>query len=307
MTSDKVKGYALGIVAAATYGMNPLFALPLYEGGMDAGSVLFFRYLLAIPVLGGMLRWRGRGFKVTGKGAVMLWAMGMLMALSSLWLFLSYNYMDAGIASSLLFVYPIMVAVIMSCVFHDKLGWVTVVSIVLALGGIGLLYQGDGNATLSLRGTLMVFASSLAYAIYLVYVSRSGLNHMPTVKVTFYVLLFGWMLFAVYVPLNGGLKLPSSAWLWLNVAALALFPTAVSLLCTTRAIQYIGSTPTAILGALEPVTAVFFGVVVFDEPFTTRIFAGLLLIVAGVTMVIASSTIHRQLLRLRKLWPRVKH
>ncbi len=307
MVSDKVKGYALGIVAAATYGMNPLFALPLYSGGMDAGSVLFFRYLFAIPVLGAMIRWRGRGFGVTGKGALMLWAMGILMALSSLWLFLSYNYMDAGIASSLLFVYPIMVAVIMSCVFHEKLGWVTVVSIALALGGIGLLYQGDGDATLSLRGTLMVFASSLSYAIYLIYVSRSGLNHMPTVKVTFYVLLFGWMLFAVYVPFNGGLKYPSSVWHWLNVVALAVFPTAVSLLCTTRAIQYIGSTSTAILGALEPVTAVFFGVVIFGEQFTSRIFTGLLLIITGVTMVIASSTIHRQLLRLRKLWPRLRH
>ncbi len=305
MVSDKVKGYALGIVAAATYGMNPLFALPLYEGGMDAGSVLFFRYLLAIPVLGAMIRWRGRGFKVNGKSAVMLAAMGILMALSSLWLFLSYNYMDAGIASSLLFVYPIMVAVIMSCVFHEKLGWVTALSIVMALGGIGLLYQGDGNATLSVKGTLMVFASSLAYAVYLVYVSRSGLNHMPTVKVTFYVLLFGWTLFALYVPLNGGLRFPSSGWLWVNVVCLAVFPTAVSLLCTTRAIQYIGSTPTAILGALEPVTAVFFGVTVFGEPFTARIFLGLLLIIAGVTMVIASSTIHRQLLRLRRLWPRV--
>lgn len=305
MVSDKVKGYALGIVAAATYGMNPLFALPLYEGGMDAGSVLFFRYLLAIPVLGAMIRWRGRGFKVYGKSAVMLAAMGILMALSSLWLFLSYNYMDAGIASSLLFVYPIMVAVIMSCVFHEKLGWVTALSIVMALGGIGLLYQGDGNATLSVKGTLMVFASSLAYAVYLVYVSRSGLNHMPTVKVTFYVLLFGWTLFALYVPLNGGLRFPSSGWLWVNVVCLAVFPTAVSLLCTTRAIQYIGSTPTAILGALEPVTAVFFGVTVFGEPFTARIFLGLLLIIAGVTMVIASSTIHRQLLRLRRLWPRV--
>ena len=305
MVSEKVKGYALGIVAAATYGMNPLFALPLYEGGMDAGSVLFFRYLLALPVLGAMIRWRGRGFSVNGKSAVMLAAMGILMALSSLWLFLSYNYMDAGIASSLLFVYPIMVAVIMGCVFHEKLGWVTALSIVMALGGIGLLYQGDGNATLSVKGTLMVFASSLAYAVYLVYVSRSGLNHMPTVKVTFYVLLFGWMLFAVYVPLNGGLRVPSSGWLWVNVVSLAVFPTAVSLLCTTRAIQYIGSTPTAILGALEPVTAVFFGVTVFGEPFTARICTGLLLIIAGVTMVIASSTIHRQLLRLRRLWPRV--
>ncbi len=306
MASGKFKGYLLGVIAAATYGMNPLFALPLYEGGMDAGSVLFFRYLLAVPVIGAMIKWRGRSFGISLKGGVMLASMGILMALSSLWLFLSYNYMDAGIASSLLFVYPIMVAVLMGCVFHEKTGWVTVVSIVMALCGIGLLYQGDSGVTLSLRGTLMVFASSLSYAVYLVFVNRSALDDMPTVKLTFYGLLFGWVLFAVYVPFNGGLKLPDDGWLWVNVIALAIFPTAISLLCTNSAIQYIGSTPTAILGAFEPVTAVFFGVTVFGEPFTTRIFSGLSLIIVAVIMVIASSTIEQQLLRLRRMWPRRK-
>ncbi len=34
MTS-KFKGYTLGVIAAATYGMNPLFTLPLYKEGMD--------------------------------------------------------------------------------------------------------------------------------------------------------------------------------------------------------------------------------------------------------------------------------
>lgn len=306
MAKGKFKGYLLGAVAAATYGMNPLFALPLYEGGMDAGSVLFFRYLLAVPIIGAMIKWRGRGFGISLKGGVALAAMGLLMALSSLWLFLSYNYMDAGIASSLLFVYPIMVAVLMGCLFHEKTGWVTVVSIVMALAGIAMLYQGDGGVTLSAAGTVMVFASALSYAVYLVFVSRSSLNDMPTVKVSFYVLLFGWVLFAVYVPFNGGLNLPGSGWQWINVVALALFPTAVSLLCTTRAIQYIGSTATAILGALEPVTAVFFGVTVFGEPFTGRIFVGLSLIIVAVTMVIASSTVKKQLLRLRRMWPRRK-
>lgn len=47
----KLRGYTLGAVAAATYGMNPLFALPLYEDGMNPDSVLFFRYLAALPIV----------------------------------------------------------------------------------------------------------------------------------------------------------------------------------------------------------------------------------------------------------------
>ena len=98
--NTKAKGYLLGAVAAATYGMNPLFALPLYKAGMDPDSVLFFRYLFAIPLLGTMLKARGRDFKLHRREIVPLVLLGLLVALSSLSLFLSYNYMDAGIAST---------------------------------------------------------------------------------------------------------------------------------------------------------------------------------------------------------------
>ena len=117
----KAKGYVLGVIAAATYGMNPLFALPLYEAGMNPDSVLFFRYLFAIPVLGMMIKLRGRDFKLKRKEIFPLIIMGLLVALSSLTLFQSYNYMAAGIASTLLFVYPIMVALIMAFLFKEKL------------------------------------------------------------------------------------------------------------------------------------------------------------------------------------------
>ena len=113
----KVKGYTLGAIAAATYGMNQLFTLPLYKEGMDPDSVLFFRYLFAIPILGIMLKARGRNFKLNKKEIVPLILFGWLVALSSLALFQSYNYMEAGIASTLLFVYPILVALIMAVVF----------------------------------------------------------------------------------------------------------------------------------------------------------------------------------------------
>ena len=117
----KAKGYILGAIAAATYGMNPLFALPLYNDGMDPDSVLFYRYLFAIPILGIMLKARGRSFKVERRQIPPLVTYGILLSLSSLSLFLSYQYMDAGIASTLLFVYPIMVALIMAFVFKERL------------------------------------------------------------------------------------------------------------------------------------------------------------------------------------------
>lgn len=177
----------------------------------------------------------------------------------------------------------------------------------LALVGIGLLYKGSDGATLSLIGTLFVFASSLSYAIYIVGVNQSTLKDIPTLKVTFYVLLFGVSLFVVRLFVRGNCYVPDmSQWyLWGNLLALAVFPTAISFLCTTGAIQYIGSTPTAILGALEPVTAVFFGVVVFGETLSIRDIIGLVLIISAVSFVIAGGNITSYLVRFRKLFPRL--
>ncbi|WP_018666167.1 DMT family transporter [Bacteroides gallinarum] len=301
----KAKGYLLGAIAAATYGMNPLFALPLYKTGMNPDSVLFFRYLFALPLLGIMLKVRGRSFKVSRREVRSLIVMGLLVALSSLTLFESYNYMEAGIASTLLFVYPIMVALIMTFVFKEKLKPVTALCILLALVGIGLLYKSGDGTTLSLVGTVMVFASSLSYAIYIVGVNQSALKDVATLKVTFYVLLFGLTLFVGRLCCGEELIVPGRWYLWGNLVALAVFPTAISFLCTTSAVQYIGSTPTAILGALEPVTAVFFGITIFGESLTARECVGLVLIIVAVTFVIAGGNITAHLVRFRKLFPRL--
>ena len=303
--NTKTKGYLLGAISAATYGMNPLFALPLYADGMNPDSVLFFRYVCGIPILGGMLLARGRNFKVTFKQLGILIALGLLFALSSLFLFQSYNHMDAGIASTILFVYPIMVAVIMTIFFKEKLTKLTILCMAMAMLGIGLLFKGSDGSTLSLTGTILVLISALSYAIYMVSVNRPFLKDIPTLKLTFYVLLSGVFLFASRIVVNDSLQMPTEWYQWGNLICLGLFPTAISLLCTTSAIQYIGSTPTAILGALEPVTAIFFGVTLFGETLTFRDVMGLILIIVAVTCVIAGGSITQQLIRIRKLFPRI--
>ena len=303
--NTRIKGYILAAIAAATYGMNPLFTLPLYKAGMDPDSVLFFRYLLAIPILGIMIKARGRNFKINRNEILPLILLGFLMALSSLLLFLSYTYMDAGIASTILFIYPVMVAIIMAVGFHEKLTSQSILCIVMSLVGIGLLYRGSDGSTLNLTGTLIVIAAALSYASYIVGVNRSRLNNMATLKLTFYILVFGFLLFFIRVDFGQSLHVVDKWYLWGNLLALSIFPTAISFLCTTSAVKYIGSTPTAILGALEPLTAVFFGVMVFGETLTPRLVAGILLIILAVTLLIAGSNVKTYLVRFRKLFPRL--
>ena len=252
----KAKGYMYGAIAAASYGTNPLFALPLYSAGMDPGSVLFFRYLFAVPIMAVMIKGRGRDFKISRPDILPLVALGVLLALSSLTLFKSYTYMDVGIASTILFVYPILVALIMAVMFKEKMNFITFLCIALSLGGISLLYRTSDGIPLNWMGTSMVLISALTYAIYIVGVNKSGIKDMPTVKMTFYVLLFGTLFFFLTEGCGTRLIFVNKWYVWLNLLGLAVFPTAISFVFTTKAIQFVGSTPTAILGALEPVTAI---------------------------------------------------
>ena len=216
--------------------------------------------------------------------------------------------MDAGIASTILFVYPIMVAVIMYLFFKEKISKITMLCIAIALIGIVLLCRSGEGAVISTKGLLFVFGSALSYAIYIVYLNKSKIKVMATIKVTMYVLIVGWFIFALRALIIGELNVPSSEqwYLWCNILALSIFPTIISLICTTEAIQCIGSTPTAILGVLEPVTAVFFGVLIFDEVLTPRIILGLILVICSVTLVVAEGKLGIVILKLRKMFPKKK-
>ena len=203
--------------------------------------------------------------------------------------------MDAGIASTILFVYPVMVAIIMAIFFHEKVSFITMFSIALAFTGISLLYEGGDGRTLNLLGVLFVILSSLTYAIYIVGVNRSTLKNLSTTKLTFYAILFGLSVYIVRLNFLTDLQVIPTAWLWGDVLALAILPTAVSLVCTALAIHYIGSTPTAILGALEPVTALFFGVLLFHEKLTPRLMVGILMIITAVTLIIIGKSLIKKM------------
>ncbi len=197
-------------------GINPLCALLLYEVGVNVDSVLFYRYVLAAVILGLMMMAKGISFGVNKTELASLAVLGVLFAISSLSLFSSFHYMDAGIASTILFVYPVMVAVIMAVFFKEKVSLLVVFSILLAFTGIALLCQGDGGHALSMIGILLVMLSSLTYAVYIVTVNRSVLKTMSPIKLTFYVLLFCALTIIVHSDFGSGLQMLTTPYMWGN-------------------------------------------------------------------------------------------
>ena len=282
----KLRGTVCGIAAAVFYGTNPLGAMNLYADGISTNSTLFYRFGIAVIILGVMMAVQRKSFALTRRELATLAILGVFMSTSSTTLYFSFNFMDVGIASTLLFVYPVMVAVIMATFFHEKVTAATVIAILLSLAGIALLNQTGDGTSLCLWGVMLVMLSSLTYAIYIVVVNKSSLR-MSSVKLTFYVLLFG--LFTIYgytLAMGETVQLLVTPKQWLYATQLALMPTVLSLVLMVIAVHDIGSTPTAIMGAIEPITAVAIGVIVFGENFTPRLAIGIVLILTAVLLII---------------------
>lgn len=291
MSKRRTIGTINGIIAAASYGTNPLFALPLYSRGMGVNSVLFFRYSIAVILYGIWLScFKKVSLKLTRKEIIPVLILALMFSLSSLTLFDAFNYIEAGIACTILFIYPVLVAVMMSLFYKEKLTGIIISAIILTSGGILLLYNGKPGASLNLHGIALVMASAFLYAFYIIGVKKNKIIksiHAP--KLSFYVMLFGLAVYIFNLIFCTDMQFPTSPFMWLCVICLSIFPTIISLETITIAIKLIGSTTTAILGALEPLTAIFFGVLFFDEHLTVRIILGIALILSGVLLIITKN------------------
>lgn len=286
----RTTGFLYGAVAAASYGTNPLFALPLYSAGISVNSVLFYRYAIAVTLYAILLKFvKNINFKITFKEGVSLAIMGLFFSLSSLTLFDAFRYIEAGIACTILFIYPLMVAIIMAIFFKEKATKTIMVSILLITIGISLLYHGKDGVTLNSHGVILVLLSALLYSLYIVGVKNiKSIRHMNSAKMSFYVMFFGLLVYVFNLKFCTDLQFLNSPLLWFFAIAIALFPTIISIETINIAIKLIGSTKTAILGSLEPLTALFFGVIVFHEQITPKIILGVIAILYGVSLVIIS-------------------
>ena len=176
--TQTTKGYILGAVAAVSYGTNPLFAVPLYELGMDVSSVLFYRYVFAAMILGAIMWMRGDSFRLERRDLPLMVILGIFFALSSVLLFEAYNYMDVGLASTLLFVEPVFIALILWFFYRERISLWTIISIAICLAGVAFLCNPGKGAHVTATGITLVIFSALAYGLYMVLINKSRIRHL---------------------------------------------------------------------------------------------------------------------------------
>ena len=288
LSRNAIIGYPAGIITGITYGLNPLFAKPLMNNGASTEAILCFRYGIAVILLGAFLLLKKENFRITLKQAGILLGLGLLYTASSTFLFEAYKYIASGLATTLVFLYPVMVAIIM--VFLKVVpSWPVWLSIAATFAGVMIMTEGTGTEAIDPTGIWFSIASAFVYALFIVIINKSkAISSIPNSLLTFYALLVGTVVFftrcsfsgeQIMTGLDGGMA-------WVNLTGLAILPTIVSTASLAVATRNIGATKASVLGVFEPITAILVGTVVFGEALTANIIAGILISIVAVTFMI---------------------
>lgn len=300
-------GVALGLISSITFGLIPLFTLPLLRGGMAAESVLFLRFLFGSILLGGLLLLRGERLAAPPADLARLAVMSLLYMMAALLMFQALSWLPGGVTSTLQFLYPVFVMLVMVLLFREPPTWSAVCAVVLALAGIFLLGNGEGGGVEAdasdghrLLGVILVLISSLCNALYIVGLHKAGPRGLTGLAVTFWVLAFGAVICLAAALIRQRFSLPRSAEEVGLALLLALFTAVISNLTLVLAIRRVGSTLSAILGVGEPPTAVIVGILVFDEPGSAGLWLGMALICLAVLCVMLGPQIPAWLERMRR-------
>lgn len=286
---NKTKGIILALVSSGTFGLIAFFSIPLLRAGMHAPSILFYRSLLAAVFLAVICLIRKRNFRISPTQAALMLFQGFLYTMTAMGLIYSYSYISSGVATTIHFLYPVMVACMMIIFYKEKLSRSLFLAAIVALLGVALLCWND-EGVISTKGLLAVLLTVFTYSAYIVNLNRKKLKSIEPEVYMFYVMLFGAFIFSVFSHATTGIEMVPDAISWFNLIGFALFATVLSGLTLISAVRYAGSTIASILGSMEPVVATFVGVFHFGEPFAWNSFLGLALIVAAVTLVVIATS-----------------
>ncbi len=291
ISNNALIGYPAGIITGITYGLNPLFGMPLMSKGVSVDSILFFRYGIAVLILGAILLFDRQSFKISWRQAGVLLVLGLLYTSSSICLFEAYKYIPSGLATTLIFLYPVLVALIM--VFLRVVpSWQVWLAIVATFVGVIIMTQGDSSQEINPIGVLLSLGSALVYALFIVIINRSKtISSISNSLLTFYALMVGAVVFLTRISLSGREVMAGidTSLDWFNIVGLAILPTIVSTATLAVATRRIGATKASVLGVFEPITAILVGTLVFGEALTNNIIIGILIAIVAVTFMIIST------------------
>lgn len=291
------KGILYALISSGTFGLVPLFSLPLLlpnlrpEGVVAIGipTILFYRFLFSTATMGAVCIYKKTSLKISLKDLAVVFFLALLYAATAKFIVDAYEHIASGLATTVHFLYPIFVSIVMIVFYKEKKSVALLISSILSLIGVGLMcIHGEASSSLA-TGLVLSAITIFTYGLYIVGLNKSRIANMNFDSLTFYVLLMGGLIFLFYCLFTTGIQPITLTSDWINLLLLGVFATFISDLCLVLAVKHAGSTITSILGSMEPVVAVLVGTLFFAEHFDWISAIGLLFVLAAVTLVIVAN------------------
>lgn len=286
-----LNGIFYASISSASFGFSPLFSLALIAAGLSNLDVLSYRWSVAAIVLVIYALSKKKSLRLNSFDEVWkIILLSALRAITSITLLIGYANIASGIASTINFMYPVVVTLCMMIFFGEQKSWINIGAIGLSLLGVYLMASGDGlrveggDTALGLTCSLI---SALSFAAYYIVMKRAKADKIEVVKLTTWIMLMSAIYFiAANFVFNGKMTIVTDGKLWISILGLGLWATMVSNFTGVKAVRRIGPTLTSILGALQPLTAVILGVAFLDEHLSVMTVIGIGLIMAAVMIIV---------------------
>lgn len=272
------------IASAFLYGVAPVFAKVSYSGGANGITLTFLRASMSVPLLYAIMKADGISLRLTKdelKSIVLLGVFGG--AIPILLLYASYNFISTGLATTLHFVYPLMIVIASALLYHEKMPMPKIAAAVAVT--LGIFFFADIETASDTVGIILALLSGVFYSFYVIYIDRSGLDTMDYMKLTFYVMIIMSLSTLIFGALFGGLSFHLTGKAWSYAAVISLMVTLGAMPLFQAGVRYEGASTAGIMSTFEPITSVVMGAAFLGEIVGIAQIFGICMIVAGIMLV----------------------
>jgi drug/metabolite transporter (DMT)-like permease len=282
-------GLAIAIVGAILFSAKAIVAKLIYRYQVDAVTLIAFRMIFSLPFFGAVAAWQARNsspLSNADRGKIVL--LGLLgYYLSSFLDFLGLQYISAGLERLILFLTPTFVLLISALFLKKKIGGLEWLALGTSYLGMVFVFIHDvriGGDNVALGG-LLVLASAMLYAVYLL-LSGELVKRVGAIRLVAYAMCVSCVACIIQFLLLRPVPLliqPGEVYALSLVNA--VFCTVLPVFLTMIAVSRIGAVTVSQAGMVGPVSTLFMGALLLDEPITVIQLAGTALVLSGIYLL----------------------
>ena len=277
------RGKLFLVISAFFYGVLPILASIAYRGGINGVTLSFLRSSMSVPILYIMIKADKKSLKLTRKQIKSIITLAVIGgALPIVLLYLSYNYIPTGLATTLHFIYPLVIVLVSAILYHERMSRLTLCSVLLVT--IGIFMFSDISVKVSKVGIILALLSGIFYSFYVIYMDRTSLDRMDYTVLTFYVMLIMSIAILVFGLITRIISFSFSPLSWSFGAIISLITTLGAMPLLQIGIRYEGASTAGIISTVEPITTIILGAAFLGEIVGTGQIIGGALIIFGVLL-----------------------